>query len=190
MNRAKGWKSAIRHSLSIWIDRYDVADRISSFRELIGWRCIVLEARAKRFRELRELMHDRLRNLNLATMAKLSMSLTVQEFRSLEFLASAESRKTSELAEFLGLAMNSVTAVVDGLENKKLLRRQRDDSDRRIIRLTLTKSGQRAGDAIAQGHLDIDREFLGVLTVNEQERLLELYEKMVHAEHVSHQGKN
>jgi MarR family 2-MHQ and catechol resistance regulon transcriptional repressor len=115
-------------------------------------------------------------------MAELSTSLSVQEYRSLEFLASAEPRKTKELAEYLGLAMNSVTAVVDGLEMKRLARRRRDDIDRRIVRVELTNTGREAADALARGHLAIYRTYLSALTSAEQETLLSLYRKIARVE--------
>ncbi len=140
------------------------------------------DQRAAEFKNLREKVQNRLRNLDLAAMANLTMSLSVQEFRSLEFLASEEPRKSKELADFLGLAMNSVTAVVDGLEKKRLVRRRRDDNDRRVVRLELTKAGRNAGEAIAQGHLEIYRTILGALTVKEQTTLLSLLEKIANVE--------
>jgi DNA-binding MarR family transcriptional regulator len=110
---------------------------------------------AAEFRALQEGIIARLRNLNLTAMGDLSMTLTVQEFRSLEFLASAEPRKTKELAEYLGLAVNSVTDVVDALEQKGLARRRRDDADRRVVRVELTGAGRVAAETVARGHLDI-----------------------------------
>jgi DNA-binding MarR family transcriptional regulator len=137
-----------------------------------------IDRRAAEFRALQEAISGRLRNLNLAAMGELSMALTVQEFRSLEFLSSAEPRKTKELAEYLGLAFNSVTDVVDALERKGLARRRRDDADRRIVRVELTEAGRAAAQTVARGHLDIYRTYLSALTAEEQETLLALYRKI------------
>ena len=137
-----------------------------------------IDRRAAEFRALQEGIIGRLRNLDLAAMGELSMALTVQEFRSLEFLSSAEPRKTKELAEYLGLAFNSVTDVVDALEQKGLARRRRDDADRRIVRVELTEAGQAAAQTVARGHLDIYRTYLSALTAEEQETLLALYRKI------------
>lgn len=137
-----------------------------------------VDRRAVEFRALQEAVLTRLNGLDLQDMANLSKDLSVQEYRSLEFLASDEPRKTKELAEHLGLAMNSVTTVVDGLETKRLARRRRDHADRRVVRVELTTSGQKAADALAQGHLNIYRTYLSALTVDEQETLLSLYRKI------------
>jgi DNA-binding MarR family transcriptional regulator len=137
-----------------------------------------IDRRAAEFRALQEGIMARLRNLDLKAMGDLSMALTVQEFRSLEFLASAEPRKTKELAAYLGLAVNSVTDVVDALERKGLARRRRDDADRRVVRVELTGAGRDAADTVARGHLDIYRTYLSALTPEEQETLLALYRKI------------
>jgi DNA-binding MarR family transcriptional regulator len=140
-----------------------------------------IDRRAAEFRALQEGIIARLRDLDLSAMGDLSMSLTVQEFRSLEFLASARPRKTKELAEYLGLAVNTVTDVVDALERKGLARRHRDDADRRVVRVELTEAGRDAAETVARGHLDIYRTYLSALTAQEQETLLVLYRKIARA---------
>lgn len=137
-----------------------------------------IDRRAAEFRALQEGIIARLRDLDLSAMGDLARALTVQEFRALEFLASARPRKTKELAEYLGLAVNTVTDVVDGLERRGLAQRRRDDADRRIVRVELTEAGRAAAATVARGHLDIYRSYLGALTAEEQETLLALYRKI------------
>jgi DNA-binding MarR family transcriptional regulator len=137
-----------------------------------------IDRRAAEFRFLQEGIIARLRDLDLKAMGALSSALTVQEFRSLEFLASAKPRKTKELAEYLGLAVNTVTDVVDALERRGLARRRRDDGDRRVVRVELTEAGREAAATITGGHLDIYRTYLSALTTKEQETLLDLYRKI------------
>jgi DNA-binding MarR family transcriptional regulator len=137
-----------------------------------------IDRRAAEFRALQEAVHDRLNGLDLTALGELSIALTIQEFRALEFLASATPRKTKELAEHLRLAVNSVTDIVDSLEEKGLARRRRDDADRRIVRVELTAAGRDAAGAIIAGVLDIYRAYLGALTAEEQETLLALYRKI------------
>ncbi len=138
------------------------------------------DQRVAEFRMLQEGIIARLRDVDLTAMRELSMELTVQEFRSLEFLASPEPRKTKALSEYLGLAVNSVTTVVDGLEEKGLARRQRDEADRRIVRIELTAKGRKAAGAIARGHSDIYRAYLSALTADEQQTLIALYRKIAY----------
>jgi MarR family 2-MHQ and catechol resistance regulon transcriptional repressor len=137
-----------------------------------------IDRKAAEFRALQEAVIARLRNVDLTAMGALSTALTVQEFRSLEFLAVPELRKTKDLAAYLGLAVNSVTDVVDSLEKKELVRRRRDPSDRRIVRIELTDAGRVAADIVARGHLEIYRTYLRALTPDEQDTLLALYRKI------------
>jgi DNA-binding MarR family transcriptional regulator len=137
-----------------------------------------IDRRAAEFRVLQEGILVRLSDLNLTALGDLSMSLSVQEFRALEFLGSVEPKKMRELAEFLGLAVNSVTDVVDSLERRGLARRRRNDADRRVVRVELTEAGQAAAETIASGVLDIYRTYLSALTEEEQETLLVLYRKI------------
>jgi DNA-binding MarR family transcriptional regulator len=132
-----------------------------------------IKRRAAEFRALQEGIVAGLRNPDLTATGDLSMAPTVEEFRSLEFLASAEPRKNKELAEYLGLAVNTITDVVDGLERKNLAPR-RDDADRRVVRVDLTEAGRAAVDAAARGHLDIYGSYLSALTAEEQQTLLAL----------------
>jgi DNA-binding MarR family transcriptional regulator len=140
-----------------------------------------IDRRAAEFRALQATIQASLRDLDLAAVGRLSLSLSIQEFRSLEFLAFAERRKTKELAEYLGLAVNSVTEIVDSLENKGLVQRRRDEADRRVVRLELTDTGREAARTIVISVQDIARTYLGALTPSEQETLLTLYRKVARA---------
>jgi DNA-binding MarR family transcriptional regulator len=147
-----------------------------------------IDRRATEFRALQEGIQARLQGLDLSALGDLTLALTIQEFRSLEFLSSVEPRKTKELAEYLGLALNSVTDVVDSLEKKGLARRQRDDADRRIVRIELTTAGRDAAQTITTSIMNIYRTFLSALTVAEQETLLGLYRKIARVRRPEEEG--
>ncbi len=66
----------------------------------------LIEKRAMEFRQLQEKILDRLQDAsNLEEFGDLTKSLSVQEFRSLEFLNTAEPPMMRELAEHLRLAV-------------------------------------------------------------------------------------
>ena len=48
----------------------------------------------------------------------------------------------------LGVDNSTATRLIDGLEKKKLVKRQRDESDNRIIKVFLTKSGEKTYTSI------------------------------------------
>ncbi len=69
--------------------------------------------------------------------------LSVPQFRSLAFIDRVAEAALGDVAGHLGLAPASVTKLVDGLEDRRLVRRSPSVSDRRRVLLTLTASGRR-----------------------------------------------
>ncbi len=55
-----------------------------------------------------------------------------------------------ELSKLLGIDTGLMTRMLDKLEEKGLLERSRDDKDRRVVNLTLTRAGTRVADAIPE----------------------------------------
>ncbi|WP_340026255.1 MarR family transcriptional regulator [Paenibacillus sp. FSL K6-1096] len=50
--------------------------------------------------------------------------------------------KVSEISRYLGLTPPTVTQLINSLEAKELVERQPDPSDRRVVRIRLTKEGK------------------------------------------------
>ena len=86
-----------------------------------------------------------------------------------------------ELAEYLRLAVNSVTALVDHLERKGFVSRRRSDEDRRVIRVGLTGTGESAYEDISAGKARFFRGMLESLTDEEQAIFLLLFRKIARA---------
>lgn len=82
------------------------------------------------------------------------------------------------LAEYLNLAVNSVTTVVDGLEEKRLVRRQRSDKDRRVVRVDLTEYGHKVYRVVDSASLQFVQTMLDLLTADEQETFSVLVRKV------------
>lgn len=49
---------------------------------------------------------------------------------------------SKDLAAFLNVTSGAITQFIDGLVEKKLVKREEDSEDRRILRMTLTKSAR------------------------------------------------
>jgi MarR family 2-MHQ and catechol resistance regulon transcriptional repressor len=107
--------------------------------------------------------------------------LSCQELRVVEYLGDSGPRMMKELAEFLLLAVNSITSIVDGLETKGIVRRQRSEQDRRIVHVELTEAGQRAYKAAVDEKLQLLRGMLAALTEDEQTIFLVLFRKIARA---------
>jgi DNA-binding MarR family transcriptional regulator len=106
------------------------------------------------------------------------IDLSIQEIHLLEWLGDDGPRMMRELAEFLRLAVNSVTTVVDRLEQRGLVRRQRSEEDRRIVRVELTDVGRSTYDELSENKLAFLRAMLEALSPEEQEIFLVLFRKI------------
>jgi DNA-binding MarR family transcriptional regulator len=73
--------------------------------------------------------------------------ITAPQMICLYSVASQKGLTLSGLAKEVSLGASTVTGIVDRLESKGLVRRQRDTHDRRRIVLAITKEGQRIVDA-------------------------------------------
>jgi len=82
--------------------------------------------------------------------------LTVPQFRTLCYVDSSTGCTLSEVADFIGLSLPAMSRLVDGLAEKGLIKRRPCLDDRRLVRLSLTPSGQsaiRGARALAQAKL-------------------------------------
>jgi DNA-binding MarR family transcriptional regulator len=55
----------------------------------------------------------------------------------------------SRVATSLGVSLSNVTGIVDRMEERELVRRSRDDSDRRVVLVEITPGGRRAIEELA-----------------------------------------
>lgn len=60
----------------------------------------------------------------------------------LRFVNANPSTTMGELADFIGLSQSAASQAVERLVEDKMIARQDDKSDRRVVRLKLTKKGQ------------------------------------------------
>lgn len=70
------------------------------------------------------------------------LELTPSQARCLVFLAVRPGASLKALAGALEVQSMSVLRVVDGLEQRKMLRRESDPADRRALKISLTKAGE------------------------------------------------
>jgi len=68
--------------------------------------------------------------------------VTPAQLGALEKLWREDELTITELGERLGLKTSTVTALADRMERDGLIRRKRNDKDRRIVRLYLTEKGK------------------------------------------------
>ena len=85
----------------------------------------------------------------------------------------------SALAAETGLSTGAMTNRVDGLEQRKLVRRRTDKADRRGVNVSLTASGVRIIDAAIGLRLEAADDGLATLSAAERKRLAALLRKVV-----------
>jgi len=104
-------------------------------------------------------------------------NLTQVQFYALLWLTQAP-QTMSELSRNLLCDPSNITRVAGILERKGLITRQRDQNDRRVIRLEITAVGQTLITQLHQDHETFTRERINTLTEQEQADLLTLLYKL------------
>lgn len=104
--------------------------------------------------------------------------LTSSQFGVLEALLHLGPLCQGDLATKLLRTGASTTSVVEGLEKRGLLVRQRTEEDKRFVRVALTGKGRRLIEEIFPGHAEGVARVFGVLTADEQEELRRLCRKL------------
>jgi MarR family transcriptional regulator, 2-MHQ and catechol-resistance regulon repressor len=104
--------------------------------------------------------------------------LTSSQFGVLEALLHLGPLCQGDLAAKLLRTGASTTSVVEGLERRGLLVRQRTEEDKRFVRVALTGKGRRLIDGLFPAHAEKVARVLGALTADEQEQLRRLCRKL------------
>ena len=138
----------------------------------------VLDRRAADLQEVFQDIVKQFTGVNAAAANGPHVELKVQELPVVEFIGNEGPRMMRELAEHLGVAVNSMTGIVDGVERKGLVRRQRSEQDRRIIHVELTDAGREIYKSYVEVKLRLFRTMLEALTPDEQEIFMDLFRKI------------
>jgi DNA-binding MarR family transcriptional regulator len=93
----------------------------------------ILEALFKLVRDFKGSMHDALEHDHL----------TMLQCQALECIKSKTGVHMGDIANHFSTTMPTATALVDKLITAKLVKRENDIKDRRIVKITLTKSGEK-----------------------------------------------
>lgn len=81
----------------------------------------------------------------------------------MRYLLDKESATVSAIADYMGVTMAAVSSLVDRLVKSGLLNRNRSESDRRVVYISLTPAG---------------REAIGKFLIRHRERMEQLFAKM------------
>jgi MarR family transcriptional regulator, 2-MHQ and catechol-resistance regulon repressor len=104
--------------------------------------------------------------------------LTWSQFAVLETIYHLGPMTQGEISAKVLKSGSNMTTVIDNLERDGLVRRERDQQDRRVIHVHLTNEGTRKIEAVLPVHVSVLVEEFSVLSPEEQETLGELCKKL------------
>jgi MarR family transcriptional regulator, 2-MHQ and catechol-resistance regulon repressor len=113
-----------------------------------------------------------------ATRHLISAGLTFSQYGVLDILYHLGPLPLGQIAEKILKSEGNMTTVVDNLERRGLVRRERNERDRRVITLSLTAAGQQIIEEVLPQHIQAILEEMSILTADEQEILSRLCRKI------------
>ncbi len=122
-------------------------------------------------------MQDKTSSAFLGSLGGLSM----QELNILNVIGDHEPCIMSDIAKASSLSLSSVTVIMDKLVKAKLAKRIRNEDDRRVVHGGLTEEGRKVYQVQIKHMHDILSKMLNLLTVDEQESFLKIFQKITRA---------
>ena len=107
-----------------------------------------------------------------------SSKLTVTQFGVLEALFHLGAMHQRDLAEKLLKSGGNITLVIDNLEKRQLVKRDREVGDRRCISVSLTPTGKQLISDLFPAHVDAIAQQMKILSLEEQSELGRLCKKL------------
>jgi DNA-binding MarR family transcriptional regulator len=96
-----------------------------------------------------------------------SMGVSSAQFVILAMLSAGTAKSASDLCKGISYDAGAMTRMLDRLEEKELLRRSRDPSDRRLVNLELTDKGNAAMPRMRAAAIRVMNRFLQGFTKEE-----------------------
>lgn len=106
------------------------------------------------------------------------LQLRPVEFTILQLLRHNLRATQKQLARALAITAPGMTVLLDRMEARELLRRERNLRDKRSVFVSLTTEGERLATASHQASLDMETELLRALSPAERMMLFELLERI------------
>lgn len=100
------------------------------------------------------------------------------QFGTLEMLYHLGPLNQKDVGSKLLVSKSNVVSIIDKLEKRGLVQRQRSVEDRRVIFVHLTDDGRALVEEILPGHVAAIAQALSPLTINEQKELGRLCRKL------------
>ncbi|MCD6233304.1 MarR family transcriptional regulator [bacterium] len=96
------------------------------------------------------------------------------KFATLRFISKKRNPTMKEIAQWLKITPPSATSLIDSFFKAKLIKREFDRKDRRIIRLKITEKGKKLLKETQQEHRKRMKRFISKLSPRDQKNLLRI----------------
>lgn len=104
--------------------------------------------------------------------------LSILQIQALIFFKQNKNIPMSEIAQHFNIELSSATSLLDKLYDLKLVKRQADLEDRRLVRINLTREGKKLLEqAMCQRRKKLEK-FLSYLTKKEKSVLLDILKRL------------
>jgi DNA-binding MarR family transcriptional regulator len=107
--------------------------------------------------------------------------LTQAEFRCLRLFGTDESLNNKHIAERMKLSPSRLTRIIDGLVEKNYINREIDPSDRRNMRVSLSRRGKLLVQQLNKAYVNIHEEILQDIEPSQHEPLITAMEHLLSA---------
>ncbi|GBD92635.1 HTH-type transcriptional regulator MhqR [bacterium BMS3Abin05] len=138
----------------------------------------VLEKRANELNGYIERMIHAFMVTQCGCLSDAAANLSMQELKVIKFIGNNGPSIMRQIADYLMLAMSTMTGIVDKLVEKKYVVRKRSEEDRRIVRVALTEAGREIYEMDHKNFMELSRQMLQPLDEEEQETLINLLRKI------------
>ena len=107
--------------------------------------------------------------------------LSLTEYLVMDYLSSCPHKEVSriELAEHLGMSASGVTRLLMPMEKNRIVKKIKNPRDARQSLAKLSDTGQRVLDEASVSFAHIASDLTSQLSPNQQEKLIELYKKVI-----------
>lgn len=130
-------------------------------------------------KRLNELMPNLIREFNKRQKNPLAKGeITLPQLFVLNFLKIKGEAIMTEIAAHMATTLSAATGMVGRLVQSKLLLRSRDEKDRRIVKITLTRKGKEIVESVEKERLLLIKAVFGRLSKEERQTYLEILEKV------------
>lgn len=106
-------------------------------------------------------------------------AMSMVQIQTLVFLAKTKSSSMKAIAEYLHVELPSATSLIDHLFAMGLIHRKQDTNDRRWVKVSLTKKGEKILQQAKKERKMHIESLLSVLSETEKQQMLSLLQKLI-----------